>query len=297
MFQFLIDALLRTADLALVTLGLSMLYGLVKFPNIAHVQYAMFGAYASYALYAAGAPLIGALLMASVVTGILALGLHLLIFRRLLRAGPTISMVGSLAVSMLAIALMQGLAGSFPRMFKLGHTAPMTIAGAHISYTQFYFVCTTVVLLVLVTLLLFYTRLGRAMRALTNNAALANASGLNAERITFLVSFASGMVAGLGGSMLSLSTGAHINLGNDLLLPVFAAAILGGLGNPMGAIAGALLIAVTETAVTNLNFGFLFGVDMKFLPVTYINAASFFILLLALLFKPYGLFDREVRRV
>ncbi len=68
MFQFLIDALLRTADLALVTLGLSMLYGLVKFPNIAHVQYAMFGAYASYALYAAGAPLIGALLIASVVT-------------------------------------------------------------------------------------------------------------------------------------------------------------------------------------------------------------------------------------
>ena len=297
MFQFLIDALLRTADLALVTLGLSMLYGLVKFPNIAHVQYAMFGAYASYALHAAGAPLVGSLLIASVVTGVVALGLHLLIFRRLLRAGPSISMVGSLAVSMLAIALMQGLAGSFPRMFKLGHAAPLTIAGAHISYTQFYFVCTTMVLLVLVTLLLFYTRLGRAMRALTNNAALADASGLNAERITFLVSFTSGMVAGLGGSMLSLSTGAHINLGNDLLLPVFAAAILGGLGNPMGAIAGALLIAVTETAVTNLNFGFLFGVDMKFLSVTYINAASFLILLLALLFRPYGLFDREVRRV
>ena len=149
----------------------------------------------------------------------------------------------------------------------------------------------------LFVLLLFYTRLGRAMRALASNSMLANASGLNAARITYFVSFASGAIAGLGGSMLALSTGAHINLGNDLLLPVFAAAILGGLGNPIGAVFGALLIALTETAVTNLNFGPILGRELAFMPVGYISAASFLILLLALLFKPYGLFDREVRRV
>ena len=94
-----------------------------------------------------------------------------------------------------------------------------------------------------------------------------------------------------------MTSGAHINLGQDLLLPVFAAAILGGLGNPLGAVAGSLLIAFTETVVTNLNFGWLFGTPVAFLPVAYISAASFLILLLALLLKPYGLFDREVRRV
>jgi branched-chain amino acid transport system permease protein len=78
---------------------------------------------------------------------------------------------------------------------------------------------------------------------------------------------------------------------------VFAAAILGGLGNPLGAVLGALLIALTETLVTNLNFGPLLGKSIAFLPVSYISAGSFLVLLLALLFKPYGLFDREVRRV
>lgn len=297
MLQFLVDTLLRASDLALIALGLSMLYGLVKFPNVAHVQYAMFGAYVTYALHASGLPLVAALLAGSVAAGLLTLGLQILVFQRLLRGGPAIAMIGSLAIAMLTIAIMQGLAGSFPRMFSLPRLEPLVLGGARIAYTQLYLMGTTLVLLVLFMLLLFYTRLGRAMRALSSNPMLANVSGLNAERITYFVSFASGAIAGLGGSMLALSTGAHINLGNDLLLPVFAAAILGGLGNPIGAVFGALLIALTETAVTNINFGPLLGRELAFMPVAYIGAASFLILLLALLFKPYGLFDREVRRV
>jgi branched-chain amino acid transport system permease protein len=297
MFQFLVDTLLRASDLALVALGLSMLYGLVKFPNIAHVQYAMLGAYLTYALHAAGVHVVGAILLACTATGLVTLALQLLVFRRLLQAGPAIAMIGSLAIAMLAIAFMQGFAGSFPLMFQLPMAEPVIWFDARISRTQLYLVGTTAALIVLFLLLLFYTRTGRAMRALASNPALAEASGLNAETLTCLVSFVSGAIAGLGGSMLALSTGAHINLGNDLLLPVFAAAILGGLGNPLGAVAGAVLIALTETLVTNLNFGWLLGKPLAFLPVAYIGAASFLILLLALLFKPYGLFDREVRRV
>jgi branched-chain amino acid transport system permease protein len=297
MLQFLIDTLLRASDLALVALGLSMVYGLVKFPNIAHVQYAMLGAYATYALQAAGLPLVLAILLASLLTGLVTLALHLLVFRRLLRAGPAITMIGSLAVSMLVVALMQGLAGSFPRMFELPLVAPWVIAGARLTPLQACTLGATALLLAGFVALLFFTRLGRAMRALANNAPLAAASGLDAEGLTRAVNFASGAIAGLGGSLLALSTGAHINLGHDLLLPVFAAAILGGLGNPMGAVAGALLIALTETAVTNIDFGPLLGGQLVFMPVSYISAASFLILLLALLFKPYGLFDREVRRV
>jgi len=297
MFQFFVDTVLRASDLALIALGLSLVYGLVKFPNIAHVQYAMVGAYVTYALYAAGVPLAAAILASSLLTGALTLALHLLVFRRLLRSGPAIALIGSLAVSMLVVAFAQGFAGSFPRMFNLPVAQSLVIGDAHISPTQLYAVSTTVVLLALVSLLLFYTRTGRAMRALSCNPALAAASGLNAEAITRLVNFSSGAIAGLGGSMLALSTGAHIQLGHDLLLPVFAAAILGGLGNPLGAVAGAVLIALTETLVTNLNVGWMVGKSVAFLPVAYISAASFLILLLALLFKPYGLFDREVRRV
>lgn len=297
MLQLLFDTLLRASDLALVALGLSTVYGLVKFPNIAHVQYAMLGAYATYAFFSLGLPLPAAIAIACVLTGLLTLALHLLVFRRLLRAGPAITMIGSLAVAMLVVACAQGFAGSFPRMFNLPVTEPVLVGDVRLSHTQIAAMLTTAVLLVLFTLLLFFTRTGRAMRALSTNPALAAASGLNAEGITRLVNFASGAIAGLGGSVLALSTGAHINLGHDLLLPVFAAAILGGLGNPLGAVLGALLIALTETLVTNLNFGPLLGKSIAFLPVAYISAGSFLVLLLALLFKPYGLFDREVRRV
>ena len=92
--------------------------------------------------------------------------------------------------------------------------------------------------------------LARLRTSNAGNPALANASGLHTARIILMVTFASGAIAGLGGGLLSLSTGAYINLGHDLLLSVFAAAILGGLGNPMGAVAGALLIAFTETSPT-----------------------------------------------
>ena len=297
MLQFIVDTLLRASDLALIALGLSMLYGLVKFPNVAHVQYAMFGAYVCYGLHLAGVPLVAAIVVASIATGVLTLVLQMFVFQRLLRGGPAIAMIGSLAVAMLVIAIMQGLAGSFPRMFNLPRTEPLVIADVRIARAQIYAIATTVVLLCAFIFLLFHTRMGRAMRALACNSALANASGLNASFITYMVSFSAGALAGLGGSMLALSTGAHVNLGNDLLLPVFAAAILGGLGNPLGAVVGALLIALTETTVTNINFGPMLGQELAFLPVAYISAASFLILLLALLFRPYGLFDREVRRV
>ena len=297
MLQLLFDTLLRASDLALVALGLSTVYGLVKFPNIAHVQYATLGAYATHTLFAWGLPLPLAIALACGLTGLLTLVLHLLVFARLLRSGPAMAMIGSLAVAMLVVAVTQGVAGSFPRMFNLPVTEPLVLGGVRLTPTQITAMGATAVLLLLFALLLFFTRTGRAMRALSNNPALAAASGLNAEGTTRLVNFASGAIAGLGGSLLALSTGAHINLGHDLLLPVFAAAILGGLGNPLGAVAGAALIALTETLVTNIDFAWLVGKPLAFLPVSYISAASFLILLLALLFKPYGLFDREVRRV
>lgn len=297
MLQFLIDTLLRTADLALVALGLSMVYGLARFPNIAHVQYAMQGAYCTYALQAAGAPFFAALLMACLLTGGLAVLLNLFVFERLLRAGPAFAMIGSLAVSMLLIAVVLAAAGSAPRNYSLALSSPIIVGNARISPVQLSALCGSAAILIAFAVLLFRTRVGRAMRAIATNRALAGAAGLNVAAYAHLANFLSGLLAAFGGAMLATNTGAHVNLGNDLLLPVFAVAVLGGLGNPIGAVFGALLIAVTETAVTNINIGWLTGVKIAFFPVTYIGAASFAILICALLFRPHGLFDREIRRV
>src|SRR5699024_5285348 len=242
MIQILVDTLLRTSDLALVELVLSMVYVLARFHNIAHVKYAMMGAFIAYLFSLLGLPLLLAVLLAALVTGLFTLVVHHFIFRRLLRSGPAITMIGSLALSMLIVAVALALAGSYPKIFPRERSAPIFLGDAILSWGQVTTMATTASIIVLFLLLLFYTRVGRAMRALSSNRDLAYASGLNADRITSLVDCSSGALAGLGGSMLAMSIGAHINLWHDLLLPTIAADILGGLGNPIGAIGGALLI-------------------------------------------------------
>ena len=297
MFQFFLDVLIRTADLALVAVGLSAVYALVKFPNVAHVQYAVIGAFLTLTGQRLGLPFAVAMVASCLLTGAVAVLLNTLVFRRLLRSGPAIAMIGSLAVSMVIVALVLGIAGSRPQRFDFDIVAPLVIAGARVSHAQAYSIVVAIAVLSVFTFVLYRTSIGRSMRALASNRALAEATGINAAAITNQISFVSGALAAVGGTMLAMTSDVHVNLGTDLLLPVFAAAILGGLGSPLGAVAGALLIAIAETSVTNMNFGWLVGQPLAFLPVTYIGAASFIFLLVALIFKPYGLFDREVRRV
>ncbi|WP_315708562.1 branched-chain amino acid ABC transporter permease [Brenneria uluponensis] len=297
MFQFMLDTLIRTADLSLIALGLSLVYGLVRFANIAHVQYAMVGSFLTAALLRIGVPFPLAVIISSGLCGVIAMLLHHWVFRRLVKAGSANAMIGSLAVSMIMLALVLGIAGSSPVGYGLPISPALSLDGTRVSGDQLWTIAITLLLLSGFSWLLFHSTLGRAIRALTSNRDLAAASGLNANAIVHVVNLIAGALAGLGGSLLAMNSSAYLNQGNDLLLPVLASAILGGLGNPMGAVLGALLIAVTETLVTNLNFGWLTGGGLAFIPVTYINAASFVILLLALLLRPYGLFNREVRRV
>ncbi|CAG8998790.1 MAG: hypothetical protein CENE_00750 [Candidatus Celerinatantimonas neptuna] len=297
MLQFIIDTLIRTANLSLIALGLSLIYGLIKFPNIAYVQYAMVGAFITAALLDIGLPFWAAILFACIVCGLLTILLHQVVFRQLVKAGAANAMIGSLAVSMVLIALCLGIAGSSPMLYKLPISPIINIAGIRISSDQLWTLIVTAILLIGFAILLFKTPLGRSIRVLACNKELAAASGIHANKIIHIANLLSGAMAALGGSLLAMNSSAYVNQGNNLLLPVLASAILGGLGNPFGAVFGALVIATTETIVTNVNFGWLVGGQFAFIPVTYINAASFLVLIVALLWRPYGLFNKEVHRV
>ncbi|MGU7782281.1 branched-chain amino acid ABC transporter permease [Burkholderia sp. PU8-34] len=297
MLQFLIDVLIRTSDIMLVAVGLSVVYSLVRFPNVAHVQYAMLGAFATLGFTKAGLPFPLAVIGSCVGTGLLAVALNALVFKRLLRSGSSIAMIGSLAISMILIASILGVAGSRPWRYASTLPSPLQVGATTISVDQITSIACGFGCVVLLAILLFRTGVGRSMRAMSSNPALAAATGVDGARVVNGITFLSGVLAALGGTMLGLTETVHVGLGSNLLLPVFAAAILGGLGNPLGAAAGALLISIAETLVTNLDFGWMFGTSDVYVPVTYISAASFVILLVALLLKPYGIFDREVRRV
>ncbi|GAA5542016.1 high-affinity branched-chain amino acid transport system permease protein LivH [Brucella sp. NBRC 113783] len=297
MFQFLFDVLIRSVDLALIAVALSAVYSLIKFPNVALVQYAVVGAFVAMSLHAVGLPLFVAGLIAVFLVGLLAVALNVLIFERLLKADSAIALIGSLALSMILSAVFLLTYGPTAYRFKLQVSPAMRVLGARITDHQITTLVVTAVALGIFALILFKTSLGREMRATATNGVLASATGIDTRRVTNIVVFLSGILAALGGITLAMRGSVSIDLGTNMMLPVFAAAILGGLGNALGAIVGAIIIAAAETVITNTNIGPLIGSDFYFLPASYAPVASFIILVVFLLFRPRGLFTSEVNRV
>lgn len=297
MVQFLVDVLIRAVDLALIAIGLSSVYSLIRFPNVALVQYATTGALLALALQMAGLPLLVAGIIACLMVGALAVLLNVMIFERLLRAGSAIAMVGSLALSMVFSAIFLVTAGPRAQRFELDIAPPLRFLGARVTEHQLIAAAISAVAIASFALILFRTDLGRCMRATATNSVLARATGIDTRKVTGTVVFLSGVMAALGGIGIAVKGEMSVHLGLDMLLPVFAAAILGGLGNALGAAVGALVIAMAETLVTNVNFGPIFGQSLLFIPAAYATAASFLLLVIVLLARPYGLFVSEVKRV
>ena len=297
MIGFLIDVLLRAGDIALLSVALSAGYSLVKFPNVALFQYATVAPFLTYLLARLGLPFVAAAAAACILVGALAVALNIFVFERLLRSGSAIAMIGSLALGMVFTAGLLVTAGPSPMRFDFPIAPPWNLWGSPITSGQVAAIAADTVALAGLAALLFVTDLGRCMRATAANADLARATGIDAQFVLRAVIFMSGGLAALGGICTGLKGELTIQLGADMLLPVFAAAILGGLGNPMGAVLGALVIAVTETLATTLDFGPLIGRAFAFLPINYVPVASFAILVATLLFRPYGLFVNEVKRV
>lgn len=297
MIQFVVDVLIRAVDLALIAVGLSSVYSLIRFPNVALVQYATTGALLALGLQLTGLPLIAAGIVACALVGLMAVVLNIAIFERLLCAGSAIAMIGSLALSMVFSAVLLAVAGSRAQRFEVEIAPPLRLLGARLTELQLISIGISALAIAVLALILFRTDLGRCMRATATNPVLARATGIDTRKVTNTVVFLSGVMAALGGIGLAVKGEMSAQLGPDILLPVFAAAILGGLGNPLGACAGAVVIALAETLVTNVNFGPLFGQPVLFIPAAYATAASFLLLVLVLLVKPHGLFVSEVKRV
>lgn len=296
MLQFLIEIFLRTTDLALIALALSMVYSLARFPNIALVQYATAGAFLTYGFAHIGLPIALAGVLAAAAAGFLALFLNRVIFDRLLAAGSAMAMIGSLAVAMIMTASFMLVMGTRTARFHLPPSPPLKFFGAGLTEIQLITSLASVGAVVMVAAALFLTDIGRCIRAAATNDVLARATGIDTARVRAIVFVVSGALAAFGGTSLALRGEVSIQIGSDLLLPVFAAAILGGLGNPIGAVLGALLIATAETIVTSINFGFLTGAPFAFLPISYVTAASFLLLVVTLLFLPNGILSPEVKR-
>lgn len=308
------------AQLALGALGVTLIYGILRFSNFAHGDTMAFGTavtiLATWGLQALGVslgPLPTALLALPVgiaATAAMALATDRAVYRfyRAQKAKPIIFVMASVGVMFLMNGLTRLLIGVEQRNFSDGERFIIDVRtfremtglteGLAIKTTQ----GLTVVIAVIVVWALFRflnrTRSGKAMRAYSDNEDLALLSGIDPEKVVRMTWIIAAALATIAGTLYGLDKAFKPFNYFQILLPIFAAAIVGGLGNPVGAIAGGFLVAFSEVAVTYpwLKIaGYIFpdwqpdGL-LQLLGTEYKFAVSFVILIVVLLFRPTGLF-------
>ncbi|RNF33072.1 branched-chain amino acid ABC transporter permease [Paracoccus methylarcula] len=308
------------AQLALGALGVTLIYGILRFSNFAHGDTMAFGTavtiLATWGLQALGislGPLPTALLalpvgIAATAAMVLATDRTVYRFYRAQKAKPIILVMASVGVMFLMNGFTRLLIGVDEQRFADGARFIMDVRsfreltglkeGLAFKTTQ----GLTIVIAVIVVWALFWflnrTKSGKAMRAYSDNEDLALLSGIDPEKVVRMTWIIAAALATIAGTLYGLDKAFKPFNYFQILLPIFAAAIVGGLGNPVGAIAGGFLVAFSEVAVTYpwLKIaGYLFpdwqpGGLLQLLGTEYKFAVSFVILIVVLLFRPTGLF-------
>ncbi|MCU1454554.1 MAG: High-affinity branched-chain amino acid transport system permease protein LivH [Acidimicrobiales bacterium] len=273
--------------LAVAAVGLSLVFGVTGLVNFAHAELVTFGALAAYLVnqgfgwpFLVAAPL-------GVLAGAAFAWTHERILWRPLRhrrlAGLSM-MVVSIGLSIALRNILQIVAGADPLGYRAGGVRRAVKVGPiGLPPNDWYLSGACIVVLVAIVLLLKRTRLGMAVRAVADNPDLAASSGISVDRIIGKVWLLCGALAGLGGILYGLSYKVQFDMGFTVLLSLFAAVVLGGLGSAYGAILGALVIGTVQEAS-----GLWIDTDYKF-----VIALS--VLILVLLFRPQGILGSRER--
>jgi len=299
--QVIINSIIRASELSLIAIGLTLVYDLLKFANFAHTEYAVVGIYLAFIFNVTlGLNIFTAVLLSAIFTGLIALCIDRMIFRRMRDAGRVILMVTSFGLGIALRNAVRAIWGPTPRSYSIALQKPISFLGIRITPVQIWIIVTAVVFMVAFHLLLHKTKLGKAMRASSDNPALAQASGIATERVILWVWFIATSFAAVGGILIALETYLLPHMGFAIIIPVFCATILGGIGNPYGAMLGALALGFAENFGLYLNFGniinlwgfFDFAGEMH-IPTGYRDAISFGMLIVILLTKPAGILGRR----
>ena len=297
--QLVIVGVIVGSIIGLGAMGLTLTYGIFKFANFAHADLMTLGMYLAFFVVAdlglAGADIgplsfgwgmIPAALFAWAGVAALSVSMDRVVFRRLRSRGSgflTLA-IASLGIAIALQATVQAIWGSAPRRYSSGiHPAWTFFGELKIKPDQVLIIGLTLALAVGLYLLLHRTQLGTAMRATADNAQLAEASGIDTERIrqaTWVIAAALTAVAGI---MFAVQSQLRFDAGFEfLLLPMFAAVILGGIGNPWGALAGGMVVGVSQELST------------EWIDTGFKAAVPFVILILMLIVRPRGLFGTSL---
>jgi neutral amino acid transport system permease protein len=268
---------------ALGAVGLTLIFGVLRLVNFAHGEFLTLGAYMMLLFGTLGMPLAVAVILGVIATAVFSLGLEVAVWRPVRRRGA-----GSLQLLLFALGLaflmrnsIAFIAGFEDRLTPADVTSSVALGAVRIGRTELIVTVVGISLIALVAVALRWTSLGRQARALSDSVELAETTGIDTDRIILVTWAVSGGLAGIAGIFYALPAGAaNPNIGFSLILSIFAAVVVGGIGNAYGALAAGLLIGVIQEWAT-----LVIEPSMKV-------AVGFAMLILVLLVRPQGLFGR-----
>ena len=281
--QLVADGVIFSCIIILGSIGLSLVYDIANFPNFAHGDLMAVGAFGAItANTVLGLPFVAAAVVGIGVGATVGVATERIVFEPL-DVGPLELLIASIGVALCYRAVLIGGFGSDPRSYDVGGRGRVEAlheaTGIAASPRSIAIVASTLVLVLSLHLLLQYTSLGRQMRATADEPDLARVSGIRTRTVTTAMWIIGGGLAAAGGVFLGLDTIVRPQMGFDLLLVLFAAVILGGIGSVYGAMLGGFAIGMAHE-LTPLVPGV--GTEYK-------AAVAFVIMILILLFRPSGI--------
>ena len=287
--QLSANGLVTGSILAIAAVGVSLVYGILRIVNFAHGDYLVFGAYIALVVNVSwGGHIVLAALAAVVLTAVLATALEFALWRplRRKRAGVFSLFIAAIGLALVLRHAIFLAADARPRRYEVDVFQVYELGPIRLSQSQLVAVAIALAAIVLVGLMLARTGLGKAMRALSDNRALAAVAGIDVDRTVVLTWVVAGGLAGVAGLLQGLVLNSFTpNFGFTLLLPVFAAVVLGGIGSAYGALVGGLVLGlVTEISTWSALAG---GAPPVYKPVV-----AFSVLVLVLLLRPQGVLGK-----
>jgi branched-chain amino acid transport system permease protein len=283
---YLIPGLVTGSIYALGAIGVSLLFGILRFAHFAHGDVMTLGAYLALGfVWWLGWPALAAIPLAAVATGVIAVGIDRAFYKPFRRRPTIISVIASFGVMLMIRSAVQLIWGVEPLEYKSGIETPLIFFDRlRIQERHIWIVAVTLILVLALHLLLSRSRIGRAMRAVSDEPDLARVTGISTERVILATWLIGGGLAAVAGVFLGIDSKIDSYMGWDQLLPIFAAAILGGIGQPIGAALGGLALGLIEELSTYPWIG-----EDPLVPPDYKIGLAFAVMVALLLWRPTGL--------
>lgn len=284
---YLVPGVVLGCIYALGAIGISLVFGILRFANFAHGDTITLGAYVTLGLTRLFGvhPLI-VMPGAMAITAAITVGIDRLFYRPFRKSPTIILVIASFGMMLMIRSVVQLVWGVEIQPLITGIQMPLAwLAPLRIPQKHLLIIGGAVLLMFAMHLLLTRTRTGKAMRAMSDSPELARITGINTERVVAVTWGLAAALAVAAGTFLGLDTHVHSMMGYDLLLPMFAAAILGGIGKPYGAVAGGLVIGLAEALSAYPWIG-----TTPLLSPGYKAGVAFAIMVAMLIWRPQGLF-------